>query len=124
MSYADRRAKVLSTNFKTFAVDATVRRPAPDDTPIETLRAEGGGLLWLTPDTEASPDGQSFSRNGAIRVAALRTSDVPTCPIGTLIQAPDERGGDNRGWRVTDFLREETEHVRVMVREDELALSA
>lgn len=122
MAYADRRAAVLRNNFKTFAVDATVTRPAPDDTPIETLRADGGGLLWLTPNTEEAPASLTFNRREARRVAALVKRDVPTCPLGTAIQAPDERGGVDRGWRVDGFVLDEAEHLRVSVVEDELAL--
>jgi hypothetical protein len=123
MAYADRRAGVLDRNFKTFAVDATVTRPAPDDTPIETLREDGGGLLWLTPTTEDAPESQVFARRERRRVAAFLKRDVPTCPIGTAIAAPDERGGDPGGWRVDGFVLDEAEHMRVSVVADETALS-
>lgn len=122
MSYADRRAAVVARNFRTFAVDATVTRPAPDDTPIETLRADGGGLLWLTPNTEEGSS-LAFNRREGRRVAGFRKVDVPTCPIGTVIEAPTEAGGVNRGWRVDGFILDEAEHMRVSVVEDPLALT-
>lgn len=111
MSYAARRAEVLAGNFAAFGVTATVTRPAPDDTPIATT------LIWLTPQTEDAPVG-TFVRREARRVVALLTSEVPTCPLGTAVVAPDETGGTARGWRVDGFVLAEAEHVRVSVVED------
>lgn len=113
MSYATRRAGVVARNFRTFAVDATVTRPAPDDTPIQTLRANGGGVLWLTPRTEDGPVG-SFGRREARRVVALKRSEVSTCPMGTRITATDETGTAGT-WEVDAFVLDEAEHYRVSV---------
>lgn len=104
------RGLVVAQNVRTFGVPATVTRPAPDDTPIET-----SGAIWVTPVTEEQPSGVAFSRRERRRVLALLTSEVPTVPRGTVIEAPDERDGDTQRWVVQSVEIAEAEHVRVVV---------
>lgn len=110
MSNSALRALVLTSNISAFGVTATVTRPAPDDTPIETT------VLWATPATEDRPIGSSdFVRREQRRTVALLTADVPTCPKGTVIDAADERNGTVRRWRVQGIDVIEAEHVRAIV---------
>jgi hypothetical protein len=90
------------------AVDVTVTRPAPDNTPIECRG------IWLTYATEDQP-GREFGRREARRIMALSKVDVPTVPRGTRIVAPELSGGDERIWQVDGFDRIEADHTRVIV---------
>lgn len=92
-----------------FGVPATVTRPAPDATPIETT------AVWVPSATEGQPIGMEFQRQVAIRVLALPRDLVPTVPRGTLVVAPEMLGGDVRTWRVDSTDRIEYDHTRVVV---------
>jgi hypothetical protein len=74
-----------------FGVPATVTRPAPDDTPIETTG------IWLEPQFLDEPGGSPFARREAIRVFAVRKEDVPT-----LLEGHADRGGGARRRRRAD----------------------
>lgn len=116
MSIGALRALVVATNFDHLSVPATVRRPEPDDTPIETE------VIWLTDDVSAIPPGQEFNRRDRRRVLALKVADVPTVPYGTRITAAlNTDGADDQGWIVDGIDRYEAEHVRVVVRPDDEA---
>jgi hypothetical protein len=103
------RAMVVDLNFATLGVAATVTRPAPDDTPIETT------AIWVTPTTQDVPGRPEYQRRDPIRVMALKHVDVPTVPKGTRIEAAERDGEDARTWRVDAVERVEADHVRVIV---------
>jgi hypothetical protein len=87
------RALVLETSFAVHGVDITVKRPAPDNDPIDTRG------IWLRPlHQEAVPYGNLHKRDPH-RILMIPRSDVPTMREGTLVEAPDEAGVDRR-WRV------------------------
>lgn len=109
MDLGSLRTLALSVNFATHGVDATVTRPAPDDTPIAAR------VIFLTPETEDYPIGGEFTRRDAARVVALRRSEVPTVPIRTVIQAPELAGGTVKTWRVDGVAKVEADQVRVTV---------
>jgi hypothetical protein len=92
------------------AVDAVVTRPAPDDTPIDTR------VIWITTRSEDVPIGAEFTRREPNqRVMALRRDQVPTVPRGTIVLAPEQRGGPILGWRVDSFELQEVDNHRVRV---------
>lgn len=91
------------------AVDATVTRPFPDDTPIETR------VIWLAPITGGVPTGLEFQRRDVRRVLAVRRDEVETVPRGTFIEAPEHPGQDDQRWRVDAIDAEFPDHVRVVV---------
>lgn len=103
------RALVLDLNFSVHGVLATVTRPAPDNTPIETVG------VWLPPATEGFPTGADFQRREPQRVMALRRDEVPSVPRGTLIAAPEKGGDAVQVWRVDGFERYDADHHRVLV---------
>lgn len=109
MGLSTLRALVVNTNLRAFGVSATVTRPAPDDTPIETT------IIWLTPPTEDVPTGASHQRRDAIQMLAIPRSAVPTVPRGTQVAVPGPLGGDVLTWRVDATDRVEADHVRVIV---------
>lgn len=79
---------------RAFGVEATVTRPAPDDEPIETTG------VWLPRDSEMFPQGGEWPRRDQLRVIAFDVDAVPTLPRGTLIDAPERKGGSSRIWVV------------------------
>lgn len=103
------RALVLDVNFEAHGVAATVTRPAPNNIPIATR------VIWVTPVTVGVPSDMDFQRNEPLRIIALKRSDVPTVPKGTLIDAPPKAGDASQLWRVDAFDREEADHKRVIV---------
>jgi hypothetical protein len=108
MDIGEVRALALGINFEVHGIDATVTRPAPDDTPIDTR------IIWLTVDTADVPGGPVTRREG-LRGMALRRDEAPTVPRGTEILAPANFGGDPVGWRVDSTLMVFVDHVRVGV---------
>lgn len=97
-----------------FGVPATVTRPVPDDTPIETT------VVWQTPLTGDAPSGQEFRRHEPGRILAVDRAVVPTLPKGTQIVAPLRLGDADVTWRVDATERtDEDLHVVVVVREPE-----
>ena len=103
------RALVSDVNFSAHGVPATVTRPFPDDTPIETIG------IWLTPITEDVPLGVDFQKREARHVFALQRSTVPTVPRGTIILAPEWSHGTALRWRVDGHVQREADHTRVTV---------
>lgn len=95
--------------FQAFGVSATVTRPAPDETPITTT------VAWMTPQTVDGLIGGSITRREARRIAALRLDEVPTVPRGTLIDAPEELGGEVKRWFVESVDRIEPDLGRYVV---------
>ena len=104
------RALALEVNLQAHGVDITVTRPAPDNTPIEGIKG-----IWLTPITEELPDRMDFQRREPRRVMALRRTDVPAVPRGTLIVAPEKSGDDPRPWRVDSLDRSDADKTHVVV---------
>src|SRR5687768_3198209 len=89
------RTLALDVTASVHGVAATVTRPAPDETPIETRG------IWVTsPLEEPRAFGTDFQRRAPRRVLALPVSAVPTLPRGTLVSAPDQSGGAVKVWRV------------------------
>ena len=92
-----------------FGVPATVTRPAPDDTPIETVG------IWMAPLTLDEPAGSAFARRETIRVFALSKATVPRLPRGTLIEAPESYGDTVMTWKVDGIDQADTDHIRALV---------
>lgn len=93
---------------RAFAVDATVTRPAPDDTPIVLTDDRGG--IWVPVNSLALPEGSPWRREEEIKCLAFDVDDVPTCPKGTLIEAPERRGDDPKIW-IVDGLADQDGHA-------------
>lgn len=106
MSGSDLRVPV-DPLFDAFAVTATVIR---DEEPI--VETEG---IWVTSLTEDLPSGMDLKRANQRRVLALRLDDVDTVPRGTLIQAPEVKGGDVKNWLSEGPERIEADLIRVIV---------
>lgn len=110
MDLGSLRTLVTDLNFSAHAVDALVTRPAPDDTPIPTR------AIWTTPVTEGVPGSGEFSRSEPLRRVALPLKDVPTVPLGTLVEAPERSGMALRVWRVDSFDHQSApDYARVFV---------
>jgi hypothetical protein len=109
MDLAALRNVVLGVNFSTHGVPAQVTRPAPDDTVIATT------VIWLTTGSEQLPNGAGFGRVGPTHQMAIRLDEVPTVPIGTLIQAAPPTGGSALGWKVDGIDAVFADHVRAFV---------
>jgi hypothetical protein len=92
---------------RAFGVPATVTVPSED--PV-TTRA-----LWLPPVTEVYPTGQDYRGAASRRMLALPISDVPEVPRGTVIAAPEQRGGSIVNWTVDETLRIDPDHHRLVV---------
>lgn len=87
------RQLALTVNLNVLGVDATVTRPAPDNTPIMTRG------IWSFPLGDQQEFGVDFKRREPRRVLVLPREDVPTMPSGTLISAAEAVGGTPRTWR-------------------------
>jgi hypothetical protein len=92
-----------------FGLPATVTRPAPDDTPIETT------VVWVAPLPEEMPVGGTFRRQEPRRIASLPLAEVPTVPRGTVIEAAEAEGLETQTWRVDGIERVEFDHTRAIV---------
>lgn len=91
-----------------FGVDAIVAPPG--ETPVSVT------ALWLAPDTVEVPVGGSGPpRREQRRIVALRLSDVPQVPRGTIISASEYKGGASQDWKVDSTERLDYDHVRVLV---------
>lgn len=95
--------------FDAFGVPATVTRPTPDDTPIETTG------IWVPEQTELAPPGLGFGRNEPRKVLAFRRDQVPTLRLETRIVAPDPESGVVKTWLVDGYVHGDAEHHRVSV---------
>jgi hypothetical protein len=104
----------LGPILEAFGVPATVMRPAPDDTPIETTG------IWISPLTAEMPSGLEF-RTTELRMTerryllALPRADVPTIPRGTRIAAPEVLGQVDQWWRVDGVEQADSDHHRVLL---------
>jgi len=93
-----------------FGVPATVTRPAPDDTPIETTG------VWISPLTADAPGGGfELQRRERRYLLVLDRDTVPTVPRGTRVEAPERLDGTVRTWRVDSLERVDTDETRVWV---------
>lgn len=99
----------IASCFSAFAVDVTVTRPAPDDTPIATSG------IWVPPLMDDVPVGGEFQRREPQIVMALTRAAVPTVPKKTLIEAPEFVGGPVLRWIVDALERTDVDHHRVLV---------
>lgn len=91
MSLSALRTLVSEVNLAIHGVAATVTRPAPDATPVETT------AIWLTPK-EDQPGGSDFARLDPKRVMAIPRSALSTMPRGTTILASEADGGTAKTW--------------------------
>ncbi len=99
----------IALPFNDFGIDVVVTRPAPDDDPIE---ATG---IWMTPPPLDVPLSSGFQRREARRSMALRRSEVPTVPQGTVILAAAPGQSDAVHWRVDAPEIVEAEYVTVIL---------
>lgn len=109
MNLVGLRTIVLDVNFSTHGVPATVTRPAPDDTPIDTR------VIWMVAGSEQLPSGAGFGRVGPTQLLALRRDEVPTVPIGTVILAPPPGSTVAVGWVVDGIDVVDGDHVHANV---------
>lgn len=105
----DLRELVRDVNFNVHGVPATVTRPYPDDTPIET------SVIWLQPITNDVPVGVDFQRREPERVLGIRLDEVPTVPRGSVILAPERVGSVVSRWRVDALASLDADHGRYVV---------
>lgn len=101
---------------RAFGVAATVTRPAPDDDPIET------DAIWVPLPTANEPDVAPWQRREELRCLAFDRDVVPTLPAGTLITAPERKGGAVKTWIVDapgDNHAIDIDQLKVLVREVE-----
>lgn len=103
------RALALEINLSAHGVPATITRPSPDDTPIETTG------IWEGVVPIDYPRSGTLQRNEPKRVFAIPTADVPTVPRGTIILAPLRTDLTPERWRVDATDRVDVDHVRVIV---------
>ena len=97
--------------FAAFGVSAVVRvagNPAVNTTAI-----------WLSPTLNIDPSGFSVEGRSARRVMTLQPSAVPSIPEGTLIDAPEVKGGPVITWRTEGDDVVEADQRRVIVVEDQ-----
>lgn len=99
----------MASALAAFGVDATITRPVPDDTPIET------SIVWLPPTMEEFPGGPDLQRRSRRRVAGIDRDAVPTVPKGTTIVAPERDGEDPQEWRVDGVELADADHIRAVV---------
>lgn len=100
------RGLALDAVFSAHGVPARVTRP--DLLPIDTR------VLWAPEPQEHT--GLEFTRVVSRRVMALRVSEVPAVPVGTIVTAPDAAGKAVMTWRVDELdQRQEPELIRVLV---------
>lgn len=85
-----------------FGLAITVTRPAPDNTPIATTGIWVGG--WVA---ETQPYGADFRRREPRRRLDVVRAAVPTMPSGTLIAAPEVKGGAVKTWQFEGFTDEQ-----------------
>jgi hypothetical protein len=95
--------------FDAFGVPATVTRPAPDDTPIETTG------VWIEVAEMEVPLGLAFQRKESQRLLTLMRAEVPTVPRGTTVLAPETLGGAVLRWRIDGLERADVDQHRVYV---------
>lgn len=111
MSFAPLRTLVLSVNQAVHGVSATVTRPAPDSTPIDTT------VIWsVEPVSEGQPYGSDFHRVEPRKVLVVSRADVPTLPRGTTITAPEVDGEANKAWVVDGLERTLADQWRAFVK--------
>lgn len=70
--------------------------------------------VWCSPTTETFPaphEGVGYRESP--RVMALGRDEVPRCPRGTLVDAPETAGGEVLHWVVDGTERQEADHTRV-----------
>lgn len=108
MDLSGLRTLVRDLNFDTHGVPATVTRPFPDATAIET------NAIWLTPTTDGF-GGSDLHRQEPRRILCLNRDEVPTVPRGTIVLAPEAFGGATLRWRVEGPDRIDADHTRVIV---------
>lgn len=97
----------LSLAHQVFGVPATVTPPG--GSPISTT------AVWILPQTVEVPLDSEFQRAERRRILALRRDQVPAVPRGTVIAAPEVKGGAVLSWRVDGVDRLDAEEFRVLV---------
>lgn len=108
MGFSELRLLMLNTALEAFGVAATVTRPSPDNTPINTSG------VWTIPAAAAPAMGGDLRRREPIHVMAIPRADVPTFPRGTTVSAPERQGGDAKTWKFDGFESEaDPDHWRV-----------
>ena len=105
------RALALSLNCSAHGVPATVTRPAPDDTPVDT------SVIWMTtPLDEQRPFGTQVQALSPRKVGILPKTGLSSVPRRTAISAPEQQGGVARTWIVEEYDANYTDHWRVLVK--------
>jgi len=97
----------LDAAFRAFGLPATVTPPG--DSTVSAV------ALWLPPVTVENPSATEYRRAEARRVLALKISEVPQVPRGTVIVAPEMIGLADATWSVDETERVDPDHWRVMV---------
>lgn len=97
---------------RAFGVDVVVSVPWKAD-----VATRG---FWLPEDMNELPAGGGQQRRAPRKVMVLSKSDVPELPREALIQAPEQRGGTTKTWKVDTIEHSDTDHVRAVLLEKEL----
>lgn len=102
------RALVLDANFSAHGVPAVIELPNGDEV--------SATVIWVGTGPEGSPAGLQLQRREQIHVLAVRRSEVPELPRGSLITAAEPTGdGAEATWIVDGHERTEADQHRVTV---------
>jgi hypothetical protein len=99
--------------FSAFGVPAVLTRP--DEAPIDTT------AVWMPEDAQntrwGAPDetGVEILRVVPATVISFLAAEVVAVPVGSLVVAAEELGGDALQWRVTEIVRVESDLITVIV---------
>src|SRR5690242_9705076 len=118
MDFGSLRALALDVNFSVHGLPATLELATGDRV---TTR-----VIWLTPESDAMPVDEArgrwaqdtLQRRDPIRILAVRRSDVPRVPRGSVVRVAESGGGPIRKWTVDGHERTEADHHRVTVLRD------
>lgn len=114
MPFAALRSLALDLSMWAHGVDITVYL-TDGSAPVSTRG------VWMTQRADlAPPSGAGFGRREPHRVLAISRTAVSTIRRGTRVVAPEQSGGDERGWLVDAIADIQIDHWRaVMVPEPE-----
>lgn len=97
----------IAAAFAAFSVPAVVTPPRA--APITT------SVTWHEPDPEDQPAGTQLGVLEPERLMTLLRGEVPETPLGTIVVAPEEKGGVSKRWQVDAVVFARVDYYRVRV---------
>lgn len=82
--------------------------------PLQGLPVTTRGI-WDRSIEEDTPVGRDFNRREPRRVMAIRRTDCPEVPRGTVITAPERDGSELRNWQIDGVESTEPDHIRYLL---------